>query len=46
MVRLRGFYRQLSEYRWTKQPQYVLYDNGRIVGRAKIEGDEYSLMSS
>ena len=44
MVRLRGFYRQLSEHRWAKQPQYVLYDNGRIVGKAKIDGNEYSLM--
>ena len=46
MVRLRGFYRLLSEHRWSKQPQYVLYDNGRIAGKAKIEGDEFSLMGS
>jgi hypothetical protein len=44
IVRLRGFYRRLSEHAWAKRPPYVLYDSGRIVGKAKIDGRDFSLM--
>jgi hypothetical protein len=44
MIRLRGFYRRLSEHAWRTQPEYVLYDNGAVVGRAQIRPDGISLM--
>jgi hypothetical protein len=44
IVRLQGFYRRLSEHPWAKRPPYVLYDSGRIVGKAKIDSGDFSLM--
>jgi len=44
MVRLQGFYRLLSEHAWAKRPSYVLYDSGRIIGRAKIDRADFTLI--
>ena len=45
MVRLRGFYRLLSEHPWSKRPSYILYDSGHVIGKAKIDDKDFSLMS-
>ncbi len=37
MVRLHGFYRALAEHGWGEPMPYVLYDNGVLLGRARLE---------
>jgi hypothetical protein len=44
MVRLRGFYRLLSEHRWSSPPEYALFDAGRVIGKAQVDGDRFALM--
>ena len=46
MVRLRGFYRRLSEHQWSISPRYVLYDAGRTTGIAKISDTSFSIMGA
>jgi hypothetical protein len=40
MVRLRAFYRALSEHAWRERPAYVLYDNGRVLSKARLGASE------
>jgi len=37
MVRVASFYRRLAEHRWQLTPDYALYDNGLVLGRAVLE---------
>jgi hypothetical protein len=40
MVRLDAFYRALSEHPWEERPAYMLYENGRVLSKARLGASE------